>query len=85
MGNVAGTPQNRALPRREGRFRSGDQLLEARPIWPALVPSRQVWCKSLSRPGGYRFKDYLKVGITLNYVILGALLLVLPIFWPLCP
>jgi di/tricarboxylate transporter len=36
-------------------------------------------------PGGYRFKDYLKVGIPLNFVILGVLLVVLPIFWPLYP
>ena len=36
-------------------------------------------------PGGYRFKDYMKVGIPLNFVVLGALLLVLPIIWPLFP
>jgi di/tricarboxylate transporter len=36
-------------------------------------------------PGGYRFTDYLKVGIPLNLVILAVLLLILPIFWPLFP
>ncbi len=36
-------------------------------------------------PGGYRFTDYLKVGIPLNLVVLGAFLLILPIFWPLYP
>jgi di/tricarboxylate transporter len=34
-------------------------------------------------PGGYRFADYLKVGIPLTVVVLAVGLLVLPIFWPL--
>ncbi len=34
-------------------------------------------------PGGYRFSDYLKVGIPLTLVVLIATLIVLPIFWPL--
>jgi di/tricarboxylate transporter len=34
-------------------------------------------------PGGYRFKDYLKVGLPLTAVILAVTLLVLPVFWPL--
>jgi di/tricarboxylate transporter len=34
-------------------------------------------------PGGYRFADYLKVGIPLTVVTLVVTLLVLPIFWPL--
>jgi di/tricarboxylate transporter len=33
-------------------------------------------------PGGYRFADYLKVGIPLTLLILVLLMLVLPIFWP---
>jgi di/tricarboxylate transporter len=33
-------------------------------------------------PGGYRFKDYLKVGLPLTLVVLVLLLLVLPVFWP---
>jgi di/tricarboxylate transporter len=33
-------------------------------------------------PGGYRFSDYLKVGIPLTLVVLAVVLLVLPIFWP---
>ena len=33
-------------------------------------------------PGGYRFSDYLKVGIPLTLVVLGVVLLVMPIFWP---
>ena len=36
-------------------------------------------------PGGYRFKDYLKVGLPLLLVILVVTLVVLPIFWPLAP
>ena len=33
-------------------------------------------------PGGYRFSDYLKVGIPLTLVVLFVVLLVMPIFWP---
>jgi di/tricarboxylate transporter len=34
-------------------------------------------------PGGYRFTDYIKVGLPLIMMVLIAVLLVLPIFWPL--
>jgi di/tricarboxylate transporter len=34
-------------------------------------------------PGGYRFSDFVKVGIPLTLVVLLVMLLVLPIFWPL--
>jgi di/tricarboxylate transporter len=33
-------------------------------------------------PGGYRFTDYIKVGLPLTLVILVVALLVLPFFWP---
>ncbi|MGD9098911.1 MAG: SLC13 family permease [Anaerolineae bacterium] len=33
-------------------------------------------------PGGYRFSDYIKVGLPLTLVVLVVVLLVLPIFWP---
>jgi di/tricarboxylate transporter len=33
-------------------------------------------------PGGYRFSDYLKVGLPLTLVVLITVLLVMPIFWP---
>ncbi len=36
-------------------------------------------------PGGYRFIDYLKVGVPLTIVVLVVLMLVLPVFWPLTP
>jgi di/tricarboxylate transporter len=36
-------------------------------------------------PGGYRFIDYVKVGLPLTLVILVVLMIVLPIFWPLMP
>jgi di/tricarboxylate transporter len=36
-------------------------------------------------PGGYRFKDYLKVGGLLTLVILGVIMVAMPIFWPLTP
>lgn len=34
-------------------------------------------------PGGYRFVDYVKVGLPLTIVVLVILMIVLPIFWPL--
>ncbi|WP_305045817.1 SLC13 family permease [Geoalkalibacter sp.] len=34
-------------------------------------------------PGGYGFRDYLKVGLPLTLVVLAALLLILPRVWPL--
>lgn len=34
-------------------------------------------------PGGYRFIDYIKVGLPLTLVVLIVLMIVLPIFWPL--
>ena len=36
-------------------------------------------------PGGYRFIDYIKIGLPLTLVCLVVVLLVLPIFWPLTP
>ncbi len=36
-------------------------------------------------PGGYRFSDYIKIGLPLTLVCLAIVLLVLPIFWPLTP
>ena len=34
-------------------------------------------------PGGYRFLDYVKVGLPLTILVLIVLMVVLPIFWPL--
>jgi di/tricarboxylate transporter len=34
-------------------------------------------------PGGYRFSDYIRVGLPLTVVVMIVVLLVLPIFWPL--
>lgn len=36
-------------------------------------------------PGGYRFIDYIKVGLPLTLVCLAVVLLVLPLVWPLTP
>jgi di/tricarboxylate transporter len=36
-------------------------------------------------PGGYRFVDYLKVGVPLTLVVFALILLVLPHLWPLSP
>lgn len=34
-------------------------------------------------PGGYRFKDFLKVGLPLTLVLFALVMIILPIFWPL--
>ncbi len=34
-------------------------------------------------PGGYRFSDYIKVGLPLTLVCLAVVLLILPLVWPL--
>ena len=36
-------------------------------------------------PGGYRFSDYIKVGVPLTLVIFVTVMVLLPIFWPLVP
>ncbi|MCF8129076.1 MAG: anion permease [Deltaproteobacteria bacterium] len=36
-------------------------------------------------PGGYRFKDYVKVGGLLTLLVLIIIMVVVPIFWPLTP
>lgn len=34
-------------------------------------------------PGGYRFSDYVKVGLPLTLVVFATVMLLLPVFWPL--
>ena len=34
-------------------------------------------------PGGYRFSDYFKIGIPLTLLLLGVVVVVLPLLWPL--
>ncbi len=36
-------------------------------------------------PGGYRFMDYMKIGVPLTLIVLLVLMLVIPVFWPLTP
>ncbi len=36
-------------------------------------------------PGGYRFVDYLKVGVPLTIIVFITVMLLLPILWPLTP
>src|SRR3546814_137506 len=35
--------------------------------------------------GGYRFVDFLRVGIPMNIVLWTAATVVIPVFWPLLP
>ena len=34
-------------------------------------------------PGGYRFRDFLRVGLPLTLLLFITVLIVLPLFWPL--
>lgn len=34
-------------------------------------------------PGGYSFSDYIKLGVPLTFVVFVAVMILLPIFWPL--
>jgi len=34
-------------------------------------------------PGGYQFRDYLRVGLPLTVLLIALMLLLLPVFWPL--
>jgi di/tricarboxylate transporter len=36
-------------------------------------------------PGGYRFRDYRRVGLPLTALLFAIVMIVLPIFWPLVP
>ena len=36
-------------------------------------------------PGGYRFSDFLKLGIPLNLIVVISATLLVPIFWPFHP
>ena len=36
-------------------------------------------------PGGYRFVDYLKVGVPLTFIVFLVVMVLLPILWPLQP
>jgi len=33
-------------------------------------------------PGGYRFSDYIKVGLPLTLLVFGIAMLILPLVWP---
>ena len=35
--------------------------------------------------GGYRFTDFLKVGVPLNLLLWAAATVIIPLFWPLSP
>jgi di/tricarboxylate transporter len=34
-------------------------------------------------PGGYRFSDYVKLGLPLTVVVFVVTMLLMPLFWPL--
>ena len=36
-------------------------------------------------PGGYKFADYLKLGLPLTLVVFVTVMVLLPILWPLAP
>jgi len=40
-------------------------------------------CLMVYGPGNYRFRDFLKVGSLLTFVVYGIAILLVPVFWPL--
>jgi di/tricarboxylate transporter len=34
-------------------------------------------------PGGYRFRDYLRIGLLMNLILWLAAMFLIPVFWPL--
>jgi len=36
-------------------------------------------------PGGYRFVDYIKLGVPLTLIVFVAVMFLLPLFWPVVP
>ena len=36
-------------------------------------------------PGGYRFVDYIKIGIPLTFIVFITVMVLLPLMWPLTP
>jgi di/tricarboxylate transporter len=48
-----------------------------------LTPTAHSANTLVAGPGGYRFRDYLRVGLPLVLVEIAAALVLLPLFWPL--
>jgi di/tricarboxylate transporter len=36
-------------------------------------------------PGGYRFKDFFKVGLPLTFLLFAVVMALLPVVWPFSP
>jgi di/tricarboxylate transporter len=36
-------------------------------------------------PGGYRFTDFLRIGVPMNLIVMAVALTVIPRVWPLVP
>jgi di/tricarboxylate transporter len=36
-------------------------------------------------PGGYRFSDFLRMGIPLDFLVFAIAMVVIPLFWPFGP
>ena len=34
-------------------------------------------------PGGYRFADYIKLGVPLTLIVFVTVMFLLPLFWPI--
>lgn len=35
--------------------------------------------------GGYRFSDYIRIGLPLNLLVMAVVVILAPLFWPLTP
>ena len=49
----------------------------------SLITPFEPSCILVYGPGKYRFRDFVKVGLTLTVVLVLIILLMLPLFWPL--
>jgi di/tricarboxylate transporter len=49
----------------------------------SLITPFEPSCILVYGPGKYRFRDFVKVGLTLTIVLVLIILLLLPVFWPL--
>ncbi|HJQ67612.1 MAG TPA: SLC13 family permease [Blastocatellia bacterium] len=49
----------------------------------SLITPFEPSCILVYGPGKYRFRDFVKVGLTLTVVLVLIILLLLPVFWPL--
>jgi hypothetical protein len=63
------------------QYRSGGLQLLQRPWLP--LDEDDVTNLLVMGPGGYMFRDYLKIGLFINLLLWIAATILIPVFWPL--